>query len=554
MTPPSPTIKAATPEATIGQIWLFAPGSLAWLIRHQFRTKLRGKQSKGWLRPLLSAVFIILVLAGLMASMGVMLLTSLQSIKPGELETFTGRAGFYLLAYALTTLGATITASYMHFTDRGDLDLLLSAPFAERKIVIARMIMPILTSLSVWWGLATAFLGPAILFAEPRLLGVYPVLLGFMLFETALAFALARALLVRLGLRAGRRVSMICGTALMIVGVLFLQANLLKDTRLVQWAVAAMEGTPAALLLQNFLKAIGSLALGNLAGIAIVFFGGAVVFWLVARWLAPRFREDVASLSGQEGQVAINPRRAQRRFAHGSVSVLLRKEWLNMARDPFVLTQMIVPLVPLLPAGFALGRLEANPELANSPFGNMALGFQAFLIVQFSGQIATSLAWVVASVEEASDLLVSSPTTGRTVFWSKVLAAALPAIGFMGLGCVLLGLSSLFAAFWTFAIGLIGVCCTASIEFCRPRPTKRVKMTQRPDRSPLSIMIGLVLCMIWGAAAGLAVYGTWWTLLPVGLGVFVTAWAAASAPKTVIWMSQRPADVPQGGAWGQAKV
>jgi ABC-2 type transport system permease protein len=223
------------------------------------------------------------------------------------------------------------------------------------------------------------------------------------------------------------------------------------------------------------------------------------------------------------------------------------KEWRSMLRDPFVMVQVATPMVSLVPLMIAVWGFKSTGMSLPT---EATLGIIGFLAVQFGGQITGALAWTAASIEEAGDLLLSSPSDGRKLFWSKALATAIPSFSFLLVAMVVVAQFSVQSALLGLLVGTIGMSCVGAVEFLRPRPARRAKMTQRPDRSIFSVILGIVFSLLWAAATGMATSGLgWWTLIPIGVGLAAMAFVWVTAPKSVVWMAKAPKVGMAGGPW-----
>ena len=218
-----------------------------------------------------------------------------------------------------------------------------------------------------------------------------------------------------------------------------------------------------------------------------------------------------------------------------------------MLRDPFVLVQVATPLVSLIPMAIGIWALQRSG--ASLPM-DLLIAIVGFLAVQFGGQITGTLAWTAASIEEAGDLLLSSPADGNRLFWSKALATAVPSFLFLVFAMSVVAVSNIQSALVGLALGTMGLACIGSVEFLRPRPARRAKMTQRPDRSIFSIILGFAFSFIWAIATAMAMMGLGWlTLIPVVIGLLAMVFVWVTAPKSVVWLAKAPKVGAAGGPW-----
>jgi ABC-2 type transport system permease protein len=252
-------------------------------------------------------------------------------------------------------------------------------------------------------------------------------------------------------------------------------------------------------------------------------------------------------MAGQAQHVSRTNSTKKIRFATGIFLTTITKEWRSMLRDPFVLVQVATPLVSLIPLSLVVWGLQRSESRFDPIVMNAILGF---LVIQFGGGIAGTLAWTAASIEEAGDLLLSSPADGSNLFWSKAIATAIPSFLFLLFAMVFVAVWDPKAGLLGLGVGSIGLACIGAVEFLRSRPARRAKMTQRPDRSVVSILLGMTFSMIWASATAMVIAGLGlWSLIPMAVGLIAIAFVWATAPKSVVWMAKAPKVGAAGGPW-----
>jgi hypothetical protein len=75
-------------------------------------------------------------------------------------------------------------------------------------------------------------------------------------------------------------------------------------------------------------------------------------------------------------------------------------------------------------------------------------------------------------------------------------------------------------------------------------------MTQRPDRSILSVIMGAAFSILWATATAIAMSALgMWALIPIIIGVLAVAFVWATAPKSVVWLAKAPKIGAAGGPW-----
>lgn len=510
---------------------LFSPPSTLWLAAHQVRLGVRVMRARtgaaAWIGYGAAALFYAALCFGL--GLGVKTMLSM----PHAVDEARLASGALALLIPITGFSVGVMGAFQALTDRGDLDLLLSGPVPPARIARARLIAAAWRSAMIYSLLAGLFVLMPALSGKPQMLLVFPVLGCIALVDSVASHAVVIWLLRRFGLVKGRWISQAIGFVGMIASVAGWQAVRLLaeadldgiETDAVRWLGGAVLGEPAPAL-------------------AIMAFG-IVVFVVATHFLSKRFADDAAMVAGGGRQVEKAARsQVQGRFARGLFGAVFVKEWRSIARDPMILVQVAVPAVALvLPLGIAMvtGAANAFPD-------SFVPALAAGLAVLMASQLTSSVAWLAASVEEAADLLRGSPADSRLLLWGKIAAACAPG-GAMVLACVPgIAALDLWAGGMALAVGLAGCAAAAAVEFWRPRPARRARMTERPDRSIVSIGLGFVMSVALAATAGLAAGGHVWAAAPAVLSLALLGVARVSAPKAERFGPQPGAP---GGPWSR---
>jgi ABC-2 type transport system permease protein len=526
----------------------FRPGSATWLMRHHIRSRLRSKVKTNKIQSIVRGLFLISILAIGAFYMGGGVAKAL-AVLDGDYEyaPYVLKAGVMLSAFIISLLGSSLISAYSIFTDRDDLDLLLASPLPPQRILLARMLQSAYSAFFTATLMGIIAFGYSIVTVDLRFLLIFPVLFSFMIFDLAISFVIARMLMLWFGLRRGRAIAMVAGFIILIGGVIAFQLNSLVGTRGGERILGELFGVNFVPVLESVLYPIGRLAFGQPLETLGLFTGALATFIGVGSFFWGRFGDDAAYMAGQAQHVARSDSKRKIRFARGLLVNTILKEWRSMLRDPFVMVQVATPMVSLVPLMIAVWGFKSTGMSLPT---EATLGIIGFLAVQFGGQITGALAWTAASIEEAGDLLLSSPSDGRKLFWSKALATAIPSFSFLLVAMVVVAQFSVQSALLGLLVGTIGMSCVGAVEFLRPRPARRAKMTQRPDRSIFSVILGIVFSLLWAAATGMATSGLgWWTLIPIGVGLAAMAFVWVTAPKSVVWMAKAPKVGMAGGPW-----
>lgn len=489
----------------------FAPGSLAWLVFHRQRLDLRATQGRS---PLARGAG-LLVLGGFFVAGLVMFGTAgfATSVAFGEEAAgMVHAAGLMGLCFVLFSgLSTSIMAGVTVLSDRGDLDLLLASPVPARRLGVARLVSSAIRVAGFNTAIALMIYGVTAATRNPALFLSVLAVTALSALVTAAGFAIVRGLLFRFGLIRGRTVANLIGMGMLVATV--------TAYPLVRGALGRADIDPARDL-PGWALWLGSGMTGAVGPALVLILAGFGGFALLAAYSTRDFAGDAARVeaAGSRRRAGAGSAISPGRFRPGTLRAVVLKELRGLIRDPALIAQVAIPLVSMVPLSVSLATGGISVDGA---------GFQAAVIagvsVVLTSQTAQTLAWTISSTEEAGDLIGASPAPARTVLAAKLMVAILPALCFVAGFAGLIAPFSPPAALAALGAGLLSALSVAAVEFWRPRPAKRVRMTQRPDRSALSIVAGIVIGGLYGLTAGLAALGSLWALAPVSLGLLVTA-------------------------------
>lgn len=235
---------------------------------------------------------------------------------------------------------------------------------------------------------------------------------------------------------------------------------------------------------------------------------GLVLFAAAVLCLGERFaRANLAAAGAPAHVLKPDKKQAQRRFNAGLGRNLRRKEWRLLARDPSLFTQLGLQIVYTIPVAVVLLRSETLPAvLALAP-----------TIVVIAAQIASSIAWITVSGEDAPELLASAPVAAASVDRGKLSAVALPVAIILTLPLACLASISLTAALLTTLIAACAGASTALVNFWHPMPGSRRGMLRRHSQSKLIALVEHAFAILWAITIVFAMMGTWLTLSPVAV-------------------------------------
>jgi ABC-2 type transport system permease protein len=486
-----------------------APGSLPWLLRHELRLTWRsylaawgrGADERKARRRLIGLLIFFHLLAVPIALAAWM---SPVEETPGALLFWSGAL---LLVWSLMlsqSLYGVTQALYM----RGDLDLLLSSPLSARRMLTVRALAIAMNAVTAWALLALPFVDLLIVTGQFHWIAVYPMLLALGTTATAAGLALAMALFAAIGPARTRNVAQVLAAVIGVAAFLISQAqNFLPETQraaVTKWLASLTEPSrfdasgsvwlPARALLGE----LGPLVLCLVAALAV--FGLAV--WAFGRAFAAN-ATAIAGLATYRPQRGPS-RRPSRAFRGGLNATLLRKEWRLLVRDPWLLSQILMQIIYLLPLCLIYWRQTRSDQAV--------IGGLAMMAVVIAGHLAGGLIWITISSEDSPELLASAPIEGRAVLRAKLLAALGPVAGILALPLIAIGTRMPAAGLW----GLVG--CLASglsatlLGLWYQKPAKRKAFMQRRKGSTVVNLAEMVMNFAWGLATAFAISGSPWAL------------------------------------------
>lgn len=469
------------------------PGTLLWLIRIQLKVTWRNLAfSRG------TRIFFVIAAVGLVIT-AITAAPRLWSLR-GPLSSLSHLSGFGLLALEaasvvvfLLMFSAAISATLEALYERGDLDLLLGAPIRPRVVLASRLLSVAASAALLHVLLALPVLVFALAAGLWRLFGLIPWLVSISLFAASLAGMLTLGLVRLIGVRRARTAASVVGA---ISGATFFLLSQYRN-------FMGVSSTPV--IGQEQLAGLSAALQGNsLLGDGSVLWYPARALWLEPFptfltllfssglfWLSVRLLETAFQRGAQQAGMHGVPARSSAaspgplRFREGTVALIF-KEWRLLARDPLLLSRILLQVVYLLPLTFLLIR--------NGAVGGSALVGGGGVVVL--GSLAGSLASITTNAEDAPDLLLAAPQSLRRLRWLKIWAAVLPVLAVW----LLLALLSAFGggyfrlgALLGSALSLWSILGSALIVLWRPMELRRADLFRRGRRSDLVVTLSTLL-------------------------------------------------------------
>ena len=503
---------------------LFAPGSTGWMIRHEMRLTWRymigltGGKTRG-LIIMLCVLGAMALLFGIPIGYATRLLTAARMEKGWPIVVLVAGAGSVFVFTLM--LAQSLSMATIVFYDRGDLDLLLTAPIQPQRILTVRMLAMVANGV---WGFL-AFLSPFLICAAVvgghwGWLSVFPMIVAFSLMATALGVAGAMGLVRVLGPRRTRTVAQ-------VLGVMFGATSFLLGES--YNIMGRKQGGMFYRGLFDWVRAHGTIswmawparaATGQPIPLLLVLTACVAVFVLLNIWLGRGFADNAAAAAGAAERNAQKPARSRKAaFRAGLMRVMIGKELKLVFRDPTVISQIALQVLYIPVIGFIVFRQLSQGQ---GVIGTAVFASSASALTFLSGQIAAGLGWLTISAEDAPELLTCAPITQLQAAHAKVAAVVIPIVILVAFPA--LGLARF--AIWPAICAILGAAAAAVavgfIELWNQKPAKRsqFRMRRRGSGSSLVYFADVAISALIAGAAGLAAAG-WivWALIPAALAL-----------------------------------
>jgi ABC-2 type transport system permease protein len=493
-------------------------GSFLWLLAHDLRLSWRRFHGMfGKLRPRT----ILLIVASAVLSFHALAWPLSRMFTGANMDVGDGRLFYPALASGVLfvlpwLISQSLTGATRALYSRGDLDLLLASPLPAHHILGARAIaiaVEAVASVSIFiLPLANmlAFNGGS------HWLALYPALAAGGLFAAALGILIALGLFKLVGPRRTRVLSQVLATIVGASFVLGLQVLNVLSVETREAVVAAIDRSdPGTIFDRN-----GALwlpvraAAGDVHALMIWIVVSLALFIATVLFTGRLFASSVLMSAGEPSVTSSRaPRNRTIRFRQSRAHALRTKEWRLVARDPWLISQILLQVIYTLPVSIIVWRaLGTQSAIAVSV---------APAIVVIASQISASLAWLTISSEDAPDFLASAPVTRAEVERRKLEAIALPLALFLALPLIGLAVVSFTAALWTVLFATCAALSTALLNLWHPMPGRRTMVMRRHSQSKIVGMIEHLLSLLWAVAMVLTVLGSIVAALPIVLALAV---------------------------------
>lgn len=482
-------------------------GSVAWLLAHELRLVFRGGTRAGRIGLAITAVTMAVLTAFAGFPLALMLRHRVIAPSPFIVLSLDLLIGLLFTLFLSQTLASATLSLY----ERGDLDLLLSSPLPARRVLTVRAFVIATTPFLVLAAIVTPFLVPIALLGHAALLAAYLVLAALALAAASLGLMLAMAMFAAIGPRRTRTIGQISAA---FIGAGFFLLSQVRNffPQDVPLAFADFKAVAASPVVSpdGPLGWPARAVLGDPVPLAAALGVSVLLFTASAATLGRRFAADAAIAAGIDAGHARRRARAAGPFRGGVFRSLMRKELKLIARDPTLVSQVLLRVLYLIPLLFALLSNAATHYASRVASGAGALAFVA-------SQVAASLAWITISAEDAPDLLAAAPLARTQIRTAKLFAALLPIFSVLVLPIAALTVLSPIAGV-SALLGVSGASLSAGlINLWYEKPAQRKNFRRRGTGSLASTLGELIIGLSWSMTTVAVASRSVWSL--AGLAV-----------------------------------
>lgn len=483
------------------------PGSAPWLLAHEIRMyfyNLSGHAETGKAKRGLSRRSLIIWVA-MFASVHALAYLIINEIgsKGGTLPPQAGMILTGVLIVLMTLmLSSGLRASVEALFERGDIDLLLSSPLSSRSIFTVRLAGVVLGVALMYLLFLAPLAHAGLAMGQFRWLGIYPAILSVSMIVASAAMLFTLGLVRMLGVRRTRVVAQVIGAlsgAMVFILSQLFSGNLQRDAKdSSSWLRQAAEWA-ASIPADSLLWTPGRAFVGEPLPIVLLLGVGCAVFFLTVHFTHRFFVQGVQQSAGMARNAA-PPSALHFNFSRTLARVVLLKEWRLIARDPQLISQVLLQLLYLLPLCFLLFFKKQT-----------ALPGAAAAMCFLCSSIASSLGWIIILAEDAPDLLQSAPCSQATIRRAKLAAVMLPPLALVALPLLWVALRHPLAAVLMLALITAAVASSALTVQRFGKPAPRGEFRRRGQGNVLGHLVegvlsfgwaGLSYLLLWLATAG----------------------------------------------------
>jgi ABC-2 type transport system permease protein len=480
-----------------------APGSSLWLLRHELRmawygAAIGGNKSAGGRRSLSWASAAVWVAAWVVLHVAAFAL--LHKLGPGGAmnPALAMPATLALVAVATFMLSSTLRASVIALFERGDLDLLLSSPLSSRSIFTVRLLGVVMSGAALYLFVFGPLVHVGVVLGQFRWIGLYVAIIAVATLMGCFGMLLTLALVRLLGARRTRVLaqvlSAVAGALLFLLSQSFSMFSQMAGPNAAEGVLNRIARSPW-LAPESPLWLPGRAVLGEPLPIFCMALLGVGVFALTVGRTHRFFVHGLQQAAGSARAAATPaPGALRMRFRRSLFDTVVVKEWRLIARDPHLISQILLQLIYLVPLLFLILRKNDTP--------GPAIGAGLALLCS---SLTSSLAWIIVSAEDAPDLIQSSPAAMRTIGLAKLAASVMPPLLLVALPLLWVMVRAPLSGVLISFVATAAVLSAALIVRWLGRPAQRSDFKMRGKENFLCSIFEMVNTLCWGGLGWLLV-------------------------------------------------
>ena len=502
------------------------PDTLVWLASHELRLGWRdwiAMMTAGRRNRARNLAIALIIFAGFMHLLAYSMVGRYAGAGIGpDKATLIMVTGIMLLAWSLLVSQAIELVTRV-FYSRSDLDLILTSPVRPQKIFSVRIGRVAVEVALFAMLVAMPFINVLAVLGGAQWLFAYGVVAAMGAVATAVAVALTVALFRIIGAKRTRLIAQIVAAvigAAFVIGLqivaIYAYGSLSITPLLSAWLIAhvphidslvwlparAMLGEPTELLV------VLAISITLLGAVMLIFAAG--------------FGDRVVAAAGVS-QSVVRQRRSKAFRSHSASRMLRQKEWILLARDPWLMSQTLMQILYLVPPALFLWHSFHNRT-------NDAYILLVPMMVMAAGHLGGNLAWLSISGEDAPDLVATAPISAQRIIWAKI-EAVMGVVAFIFAPLVVaLAFASVRPALVAGAGVLIATASAILIQLCFRKQARRSQFRHRhASSSRIATLAEAVSSIAWALSSALAAAGIWLALIPAltAIGILGGVWLSS---------------------------
>lgn len=388
--------------------------------------------------------------------------------------------------FVLMISAALDSAAYALYA-RGDYDLMFSAPLPPQTVLLVRALHVFGFTLAKAGLYAAPMLILLAVQRGPHWLAGLPLMLGLALSATAIAIGLAMGLVRLIGIRRTRVASQVAAALAGLLVIVMVKWDAIFGPGPKDALVADYVANPQSLPWQLAMLPARAVT-GDVVALLSVMACAALLAVLMFTGLAESFVRNAVLAAGSASAAPPRARRSRASFGTSPVAALMLKERRIILRDPWLLSQILMQCIFLIPfAVLTVYRVASGSDDASALVP---------VLIVMCGQIAGGLTWIAVSADEAAELALTAPLDPRLRARARFGAISWLAITFAAPPLMLL----LVVDAWAGLVSVLGVACAIAcgilVNLWHQPKLPRTGLIRRRMKSPISVTLIELLALM----------------------------------------------------------